>query len=116
MKTIIPAFASLMLASAAVAAQHEGHGSGSQELHQSMTKGAQEMQAMEMSGNLDRDFVKTMLMHHRHGVEMARIQIEHGRDAKAKEFARKTVEQQTKEIRELERWLQGPSGKPGERK
>lgn len=41
---------------------------------------------MEMCGNLHRDFVQTMLMHHRHGVEMAKIQVEQGSDSEAKEF------------------------------
>lgn len=65
---------------------------------------------MEMSGDLDRDFVKSMLMHHRHGVEMARIQAEQGKDARAKEFARKVIESQTKEIRQLENWLKAHPG------
>lgn len=108
MKIMIPAVFAFALVSGASAAQPEGHsGSGAQELHEHMTKSSQEMQSMEMSGDLDRDFVKTMIQHHRHGVEMAQIQLEHGKDAKAKEFARKVVDQQTKEIKQLELWLKG---------
>lgn len=114
MKSPLMAVLSAFLAAAPVAAQHqghEGHGAGAQQLHESMTKGAQEMQSMDMSGDLDRDFVKSMLMHHRHGVEMAKIQAEHGSDAKAKSFAKKIIDAQTKEIKQLEGWLQAhPEG------
>lgn len=105
MNFIVRALLAGALIAPAAAAQHEGSEAGSHELHQSMTKGSQEMQSMEMSGDLDRDFVEGMLMHHRHGVEMARIQAAQGRDAKAKEFAKKVIENQSKEIRQLESWL-----------
>lgn len=115
MKIMIPAVLAMTLASGAVAAQHEGHDSGAQELHQSMTKGSQEMQSMEMSGNLDRDFVQGMVMHHRQAIDMAKIQLEHGRDAKAREFAKKIVDAQTKEISQLERWLKANPDKGGDK-
>lgn len=105
---IIPALLTAAILSCPVAAaEHEAHqAEGSQQLHEHMLKSSEEMKTMEMSGDLDRDFVQTMLNHHRHGVEMAQIQLEHGKDAKAKEFAEKVVQQQTKEIKELERWLE----------
>ncbi|HET6398193.1 MAG TPA: DUF305 domain-containing protein [Candidatus Thermoplasmatota archaeon] len=105
---IIPALlTAAVLACPVAAAQHEGVGQGgSHELHEHMLKSSEEMKTMEMSGDLDRDFVQSMLTHHRHGVEMAQIQLENGKDAKAKEFARKVVQNQKKEIKELERWLE----------
>lgn len=119
MKMFIPALLVSVLAAAGIAADRQDHKmteAGSQELHESMTKSSQEMQSMEMSGNLDRDFVKTMLMHHRQGVEMAKIQVERGSDSKAKEFAKKMIANQTKEIRQLENWLSPqPGGKTDKR-
>lgn len=109
MKHAIMAALSAFLAAAPAAAQHqghEGHDAGAQRLHESISKGTQEMQSMDMTGDLDRDFVKSMLMHHRHGVEMAKIQAEHGSDAQAKSFAKKIIDNQTKEIKQLEGWLQ----------
>lgn len=78
---------------------------GADELHQSMTKGAQEMQSMPMEGELDHDFVQAMLMHHRQALEMSRIELRDGKDAKAKAFANKFITAQSKEIKELERWI-----------
>ena len=112
MKAIIPALLALCLVGGRAAAQsHEGHAMGSHELHESMTKGAQEMQSMEMSGDVDRDFVKSMIQHHRQAVEMSKIQAERGSDAKAKAAAKKIIDSQTKEIKQLEGWLQAhPEG------
>lgn len=109
MKTIAALLAVPLLAAAVSAQGHDAHeknGAGSQQLHEMMTKGSQQMQDMRMSGDLDRDFVESMLMHHRHGMEMAKLQLEQGSDAKAKQFARATIENQKKEIKELENWLQ----------
>lgn len=105
------------LAAPAVAAQHEGrerygadvkmeHGTQAKTLEESVKKGSEQLQSMELTGDVDRDFVQTMLMHHRHGVEMAQIQLEQGKDKKAKDFARKVIDEQKKDIKELERWLE----------
>lgn len=106
----IGAMLAVPLLAVALAAQgqkgHEMHNGGSHELHEMMTKGSKQMQEMRMSGDLDRDFVESMLMHHRHGMEMAKLQLDQGSDAKAKRLASKIIEGQKKEMKELENWLQ----------
>ena len=93
-----------LCATAAMAAEMNGMGDG-EDLHQSMMQGSQQMQSMPMSGDLDRDFVEAMALHHRHGIEMAQIELNKGKDSKAKAFARKVIDAQKKELEQFERWL-----------
>lgn len=85
--------------------QGAGNGIPTHGLAQAMTSGGQEMETMPMSGELDRDFVAAMMMHHRQGIKMAEIELRDGKDAKAKAFASKVIDAQNKEIKEYERWL-----------
>lgn len=80
-------------------------GGSSHEMMQMMTKGMSEMQSMPMSGDTDRDFAKMMRMHHQQALEMAQMEIKHGKDPKMKEMARKIIEAQRKEIKEFDDWL-----------
>lgn len=71
-------------------------------LHEVMQKGAQKMQAMQMSGDVDHDFLTSMRDHHMHGIEMANVVIAQGKDPKVKAMAKKIIDAQQKEIKELE--------------
>lgn len=80
--------------------------SASQQMHQGMMRGMQQMQGMQLTGDADKDFVRMMRMHHMQGIEMARIELQKGDDAEARQMAQKIIEQQAKEIAEFDRWLQ----------
>ena len=82
-----------------------GAAPASSELHAQMTASAQKMQRMKMSGDFDHDFVKSLRQHHRDGIEMAKLALKHARDPQAREFAQKVVDQQTRELKELDAWL-----------
>ena len=82
-----------------------GASTGSKEMHDSMMRGAKEMQAMRMSGDVDKDFAMMMKKHHEDGVKMAQVQLSKGKDAKMQEMARKIVDAQKKEIAEFDEWL-----------
>ena len=91
-------------------------GTGSKELHEHMMKASTSMKSMRMTGDVDHDFVTSMRQHHQDGIEMANIALQHGTDTKAKEFARKMIDAQKKDIAELDRWLAehpAPKGRPG---
>lgn len=51
----------------------------------------------------DVQFIDMMIMHHRHGIEMARLALTKGQLQQLKEFAQKTIDDQQKDIDELER-------------
>lgn len=94
----------LGLSSVAAFAGDSGQ-SGSDELHQTMMKGSKGMESMPMSGDTDRDFVMGMKMHHEQAIEMSKIELREAKDPKAKEFARRVIAAQKKEIAEFDRWL-----------
>jgi uncharacterized protein (DUF305 family) len=79
---------------------------GSQQLHQSMMSGMQDMQRRPMTGDVDKDFVRMMRHHHMQGIEMARIQLQSGKDTEAKRMAQKIIDEQQKEVAQLDDWLQ----------
>lgn len=82
-----------------------GDASGMGQMHESMMKGMKDMQSMPMSGNTDRDFASMMRMHHQMAVDMAQAEMKNGKDAKMKGMAKKIIDDQTREIRELDDWL-----------
>lgn len=105
----------VLAAGAAAAHKDQGSSQGSgadAALHQTMERGAQASQAMRMTGDLDYDFVMAMRDHHKQAIEMANLVLEHGKDDKAREFARKTVDTQRKDIADFEQWLSKHSPSP----
>lgn len=110
-RQVLAMAASLVVASAAQAqgsassSGATGTGGPSAQMHAQMMKGMQQMQSMQMSGDMDRDFAMMMRDHHKQGIEMARMQIEHGKDPKMREMAKKTMADQQKEVKEFDRWL-----------
>lgn len=75
-------------------------------MHRSTMGSMQQMQSMPPSGNADRDFAMMMREHHRGAIDMARAELEHGKDPKMREMAKKIIAAQQKEIREFDRWLE----------
>lgn len=78
---------------------------GSDSLMHSMDSGMQEMKSMTMTGDVDKDFAMMMKMHHQHGIDMAKIEMEQGKSPEMKAMAKKIIAAQKKEIAELDKWL-----------
>lgn len=78
---------------------------GSDELHQHMQTSAQKMSQMPMTGDLEHDFMASMRQHHLDGIEMSKVALKHAKDAKARQFAQKTIRMQEKDVKELDAWL-----------
>ena len=70
-----------------------------------MTKSMQGMQNMTMTGNTDKDFASMMRMHHQCAVEMAQMQLAHGKNAEMNAMAKKIVASQKKEITQFDTWI-----------
>jgi uncharacterized protein (DUF305 family) len=78
---------------------------GSDGMKRVMTTGMEGMQNMPMTGDTDKDFAMMMKMHHQQGVDMAQMQITHGKSSEMKKMAKNIVEAQNKEIRQFDAWL-----------
>jgi uncharacterized protein (DUF305 family) len=57
------------------------------------------------SGNADKDFVMMMIPHHQGAIDMAKIELQYGKDEKLKTMAEEIIAAQEKEINELRTWL-----------
>ena len=61
--------------------------------------------AITFSGNTDVDFIKGMMPHHQGAIDMARIELEHGKDPKVRKLAREIIKAQNTEIAFMKAWL-----------
>jgi uncharacterized protein (DUF305 family) len=58
-----------------------------------------------MTGDPDRDFVTMMIPHHQGAIDMAKVQLEHGRDAELHKLSGDIVKAQETEIAIMKDWL-----------
>ena len=119
MKSIHTFLSTLVLCAAATAAQaqHQGHGApttpatptaaatpstaefeaGAARMHSDM--------AITYTGNTDIDFARGMIPHHQGAIDMARVQLRHGKDPAMRKLATDIIKAQEKEIAFLRQWL-----------
>ncbi len=57
------------------------------------------------SGNSDVDFVRGMIPHHQGAIDMAKVQLAHGKDPAIRTLAEKIIADQEKEIAQMKDWL-----------
>ena len=91
----------------ATTAQPDAHQAmmGSDGMKKSMMAGMDGMQKMAMTGDTDKDFAMMMKMHHQQGVDMAQMQIDHGKSPVMKKMAKQIIAAQNREIRQFDKWL-----------
>lgn len=91
------------------AAQHEhaqsGSSDGSMKMHMTMQESQKKMSEMQMSGDTDRDFATMMRAHHQHGIDMAKAEVESGKDPAMVKEAKRIIASQQKDIQKFDAWL-----------
>ena len=83
---------------------HKG-AAGQYDMKGSMMMGMDEMQKMQPSGDVDKDFATMMKMHHQQALDMAEMELAHGKSAEMKAMAKKIIAAQKKEITQFDQWL-----------
>ncbi len=91
-------------ASMPMAQMHKG-ASGPHDMKASMMTGMDAMQKMQATGDVDKDFAMMMKVHHQQALDMAEMQLAHGKSAEMKTMARQIITAQKKEIALFDKWL-----------
>lgn len=71
----------------------------------SMMKSMDKMKTMPMTGHPDQDFAMMMIEHHKGAIEMAKLEIEHGKDANLKKMSQDIIKKQEKEIKDMKSYV-----------
>lgn len=97
-----PAKAEAPMAAHAMPAGGMDHGADMKAMMKGMND---KMAGMAMTGNHDVDFAQMMRIHHQGAIDMAEMELKHGKDASMRKMAQEVIKAQKKEIATIDRFL-----------
>jgi len=62
------------------------------------------MHGVALTGDADKDFVNMMIPHHEGAVDMAKIELQYGKDPQLKQMAQSIVDGQSQQVQMLKTW------------
>jgi len=80
------------------------HGASSHAFAEANAKMHKDMM-VKMTGNADVDFVRGMIPHHQGAIDMAKIELQYGKDPEIRKLAEAVIKAQEAEIAEMNAWL-----------
>ena len=88
-----------MPASAQQSPASKGHMDAMSKMQASMPK--------DHGNDPDAGFARMMIPHHQGAIDMAKVELQYGKDPMLRTMAEKMIKDQEREIAELEKWLKG---------
>ncbi len=83
----------------------ESHMGSSMDMSHSMGSMDEKMKAMPMSGDVDYDFAMMMRIHHQGALDMAKSELNKGKNPEMRMMAKKIIAAQKKEIAQFDKWI-----------
>ena len=80
------------------------HGASSHAFAEANAKMHKDM-TIKMTGNADVDFVRGIIPHHQGAIDMAKIELQYGKDPEIRKLAEAVIKAQEAEIAEMNAWL-----------
>ena len=105
--------AALVAGPAAAQTTHQGHGTPAPAAQEAAStrdfRAANDRMHTDMAiaftGNADRDFAAGMIPHHQGAIDMAEVELKHGKDPKVRKLAQDIIKAQKREIAQMQAWL-----------
>lgn len=80
------------------------HGPADQMMMNGMMQMHHGMASTQLTGDADKDFVTMMIPHHQAAIDMAKAELQYGKDPRAIALAKSIIAAQQKEIDEMQSW------------
>ena len=78
---------------------------GAMDMKSMMKDNNDKMGSMAMTGNADVDFAMMMKVHHQGAIDMAEMELKHGKEPQMKKMAKEIIAAQKKEIAQFDKFL-----------
>lgn len=100
---VVPIAAATVIALSGLALS-ETNGQAAMDAYKAAHKRMMKQMNVRMSGDPDKDFVMMMMPHHQGAIDMAKVELQYGKDPKLRSMAEEIIKAQEKEIAEMKEW------------